>query len=125
MPEVLTTSERFQRKVVPNVIIFSCLKLNVSSANNCYVTLQPYYLTIKNRYFPTMFLIGSCDFGFDLCGWSNAVDDDLDWVQWRGNNGEGGPIGDRGKLGNCQKIATYLCQYFGTKNVECFLNFLL
>ena len=40
---------------------------------------------------------GSCDFGYDLCGWFNDVNDHFDWIQWRGENGEGGPPGDRGK----------------------------
>ena len=26
------------------------------------------------------------------------MDDDFDWIQWRGENGEGGPPGDRGMV---------------------------
>jgi len=41
-------------------------------------------------------LSGSCDFGYDFCGWVNAADDDFDWIQWRGENIDGPPPGDRG-----------------------------
>ena len=49
---------------------------------------------------PINFLLftGSCDFGYDFCGWINDDQDDFDWIQWRGENGEGGPQGDRGEF---------------------------
>lgn len=43
--------------------------------------------------FITSIVAGSCDFEYDLCGWSNLDDDEFDWVQWKDDENQ-----DRGNI---------------------------
>jgi len=51
----------------------------------------------KMMYSVKMFCAGTCDFNSDMCGWTNAVDDDFDWSMNSGptSTNNTGPSADR------------------------------